>query len=280
MNVFMCRGENFTMCALPFLNLVTMLCVRCKRFAQRAHASALMLSSSMRRWKKLLSFMAWHCSVPEGVVMLMWIFPRSVSASVNVNCSVCSLCWAVAWCRAFSMPASCRCARFSFCSWLRRRAMYFWGLLLSVSILSSAARYSVYLSMRARRVCFFAWRAATKAIGVVVVMVLFFLFLSCTVVAVWVYFTVFFSVVKCFFQKSLYFFGGGGRMVVHSGVVPGLLFLSWAGCGCTPLFLVCVCVSGMLYNFACGCLCVVVYCVWSLTGAQLPKIMQGFMPCV
>lgn len=27
-------------------------------------------------------------------------------------------------------------------------------------------------------------------------------------------------------------------MVVHSGVVPGLLFLSWAGCRCTPLFFV------------------------------------------
>ncbi len=176
MNVFMCRGENFTMCSLPFLNLVTMLFVRCKRFAHRTHASALMLSSSIRRWKMLLSFMAWHCSVPVGVVMLRWILARSVSASVNVSCSVCSLCWAVAWCSAFSMPASCRCARFSFSSWLRRRAMCFWGLLLSVSNLSSAARYSVYLSMRARRVCFFACRANTKAIGVVVGMVLVFCF--------------------------------------------------------------------------------------------------------
>lgn len=176
MNVFMCRDENFTVCALPFLNLVTMLCLRCKRFAQRTHASALMLSSSMRRWKMLLSFMAWHCSVPEGVVMLRWIFPRSVSSSVNVSCSVCSLCWAVAWCSAFFMPASCRFARFSFSAWLRRRAMYFWGWLLSVSNLSSAARYSAYLFMRARRVCFLACRATTKAIGVVVVMVFVFCF--------------------------------------------------------------------------------------------------------
>ncbi len=74
-----------------------------------------------------------------------------------------------------------------------------------------------------------------------------------------VFYCIFFSS-QVIFQKNLYFFWGGGSMVVHSGVVPGLLFLSWAGCGCTPLFSFLVCVSGMLYNFACGCLCVVVYC--------------------